>query len=359
MNYHSRLEKYRDFLRQEKNVQGVLLTDRTNIRYLCGFSGSCGYLLVTKKDAWFFTDFRYQEQSAREIGDLAKVEIFYNNAVETIFKKVKAARIKCLGVEKNISLQSYLTYVEEFAGKIEPITDHVRTLRQIKDEDELKSLKKAFAIADKAFADLLDEIKPGMTEIEVAARLEYSMKCFGSEAPSFSTIIAAGPNSSCPHAQPTMRKLKAGEMVKIDFGATWQGYHSDMTRTVFLGPATDKFKKVYEIVLRAQQKAIKALKPGMKCKDIDKIARDEIIEAGYGDYFGHGLGHSYGLEIHEAPSLSAKCDAEIEPGMTFTVEPGIYLPGWGGIRIEDSFLVEKDGLIKLTRTPNSLLQIKV
>ncbi len=359
MDYKIRLEEFRKALRKNKECQNILVTDHTNIRYLCGFSGSCGYLLVTPKDAWFFTDFRYQEQSAREIGDAARIEIFYNNSIETIFKRVKACKIKTLGVEKSISLQLYLNYVEEFKGEIKPVPDFVRILRQRKDAEEIKSIKKAFAIADKAFAMLIREIVPGMTETEVAARLEYHMKCNGSENPSFETIIASGPNSSCPHAHPTSRKLKKGEMVKIDFGATFNGYHSDMTRTIFLGPATAKFKEIYEIVASAQQAAINELAVGKSCRDIDKTARDLIAEAGYGDNFGHGLGHSLGLEIHEMPSLSAKCEMKIEPGMIFTVEPGIYLPGWGGIRIEDTFIVEEKGLVKLTKTPNSLLQLKV
>lgn len=359
MNYKSRIQEFKKIFKNEKDCQAILITDKTNIRYLCGFSGSCGYLLITGKDAWFFTDFRYQEQSAKEIGDVAKIEIFYNNAVETIFKKVKAAKIKNLGVEKSVSLQFYLTLVDQFSGKILPVGDYVRVLRQKKDEDELKSLKKAFSIADKAFAELMQVIKPGMTEIEVAARLEFAMKCLGSDEPSFSTIIASGPNSSCPHAQPSSRKLKKGEMVKIDFGAVYNGYHSDMTRTIFLGPATARFKEIYEIVLTAQQEAVNALKVGAKCNQIDQVARKVISDAGYGDHFGHGLGHSLGLEVHEAPSLSAKCEAVIEPGMYFTVEPGIYIPGWGGIRIEDVYLVKEDGLLKLTKTSNSMLQLKV
>lgn len=359
MNYKGRLEELRKHLNRNKSCQGILITDRTNIRYLCGFSGSTGYLLVTPKEAWFFTDFRYQEQSAREIGEVARIEIFYNNSLETIFKKVKACKIKALGVEKSISLQLYLNYVEEFKGEIVPMPDLVRIMRQHKEAEEIKCLKKAFSIADKAFAMLMQEIEPGMSETEVAAKLEYHMKCLGSEMPSFDTIIASGPNSSCPHAQPGNRKLKKGEMVKIDFGAVYKGYHSDMTRTVFLGPATAKFKKIYSIVAKAQKAAIEKLKVGVKCNEVDKAARDFICDAGFGDNFGHGLGHSLGLEVHEMPSLSAKCEAAVEPGMIFTIEPGIYLPGWGGIRIEDVFLVEKDGLKRFTKTPNSLLQLEV
>ncbi|GAB4269499.1 MAG: Xaa-Pro peptidase family protein [Candidatus Rifleibacteriota bacterium] len=356
MNYSERIKKYQKLFK--KDCQAVLVTDSTNIRYLCGFSGSCGFLLVTSKDTYFFTDFRYQEQSAKEIGNAAKIEIFASNSVATVFKRVKACKIKKLGVERSLSIGAYELYKKEFdGGTLVPVEDYVRQIRQIKDAYEIKCLKKAFSIADKAFANLMEIIKPGMTEIEVAAHLEFFMKKGGSDEPSFATIIASGPNSSCPHAHPTNRKLKQGEMVKIDFGAVYKGYHSDMTRTIFIGKSTAKFRQIYEIVAKAQSEAVKAIKPGKKCSDIDKVARDIISKAGFGENFGHGLGHSLGLDIHEMPSLAAKCVDEIKEGMLFTVEPGIYIPGWGGIRIEDVFLVEKDRLVKLTKTSNKLKEL--
>jgi Xaa-Pro aminopeptidase len=338
--------------------QAILVTGLNNIRYLCGFSGSSGQLLVTRKAAVFFTDFRYQQQSAAEIGDAAEIVVFKTTLAEALFARIKKLRIKKLALEKSISLNLYLAYKAEFSGEIIPVGGLVEDLRQIKDDSEVKNLKKAFAIADNAFAELMKIIKPGMTEAEVAAHLEFFMKTGGSEAPSFSTIIASGPNSACPHAHPTSRKLKKGEMVKIDFGAVFNGYHSDMTRTVFLGKADAKFKKVYSVVLEAQAKAIKELKAGKVCRDIDAVARKVITEAGYGEYFGHGLGHSLGLDVHEAPSLSPRCEEKIKPGVTFTVEPGIYLPGWGGVRIEDVFMVREKGLLQLTSTPNSLFEVK-
>ncbi|MDD3147148.1 MAG: aminopeptidase P family protein [Candidatus Riflebacteria bacterium] len=357
MNHSKRIAALRELFTD--NYNGMLITNLNNVRYLCGYSGSCGTLLVTKKDAVFFTDFRYQEQSAAEIGDAAEIVIFKNNQIETMKARIKKARIKALGVEKSINIRQFLLFSDEFKKDLYPTENLVERLRQIKDADELKSLKKAFAIADGAFAELMKVIKPGMTENEVAAHLEFFMKMAGSEAPSFATIIASGPNSSCPHHQPGSRKLKSGEMVKIDFGAVADGYHSDMTRTVFLGKATAKFKKIYATVLEAQKKAIKALKVGAICKDIDSVARKVITDAGYGDNFGHGLGHSLGLDVHEAPSLSQKCEDEVRPGVTLTVEPGIYLPGWGGIRIEDTFMVQEKGLLRLTNTPNDLFEVTI
>ena len=357
MNYPKRLAALRELFTE--NYNGLLITNLHNIRYLCGYSGSCGTLLVTKKEAIFFTDFRYQEQSAAEIGDTAEIVVFKNNLVKSLKARIKKARISALGVEKSLNIRQFLLFSDEFKLDLFPTESLVERLRQTKEADEVKSLKKAFEIADHAFAKLMKIVKPGMTEIEVAAHLEFFMKMAGSHAPSFDTIIASGPNSSCPHAQPGSRQLKKGDMLKIDFGAVYEGYHSDMTRTVFLGKATEKFKKIYGIVLEAQQKAIKAIKVGAVCKNVDAVARKVIADAGYGENFGHGLGHSLGLEVHEAPSLSKKCADKIKAGVAFTVEPGIYLPGWGGVRIEDVFLVKEKGLLQLTSTPNALYEVKV
>jgi Xaa-Pro aminopeptidase len=358
MNYSQRQKMFKELFSQNEKCDAVLVTDSSNVRYLCGFSGSCGYILATRNKTYFFTDFRYQEQSEQEVGDNANIIVFKDSFLKTVFKKIKACKVKKLGIERSLSVNTFLKLQEEFDGKVAPVSDHIRIQRRIKEKEELKMLKKAFKIADHAFGELMNKIKVGQTEVEVAALLEYFMKSNGSEMPSFSTIVASGPNSSCPHAQPTNRKIKNGDMVKIDFGAVYKGYHSDMTRTIFIGKATDKFKKIYNIVHKAQSEAIKALRVKAKCSDIDKIARNIITDAGYGDNFGHGLGHSFGLEVHESPSLSKKCEDIIEPGMTFTVEPGIYLPGWGGIRIEDSFMVEENKLVKLTRTPSAIYEVK-
>jgi len=341
-----------------KELQGIIITNLKNIRYLCGFSGSCGTLLVTRKSAYFFTDFRYQQQSAKEVCDAVEIVIFKNNLIDSLLKQVKKSKLKTLAVEKSISVNLYMFFNEKFGMDLLPVAGMVEDLRRCKSDDEIKSLKKAFSIADNAFAELIKIIKPGMTESQIAAHLEFFMKSSGSTEPSFSTIIASGPNSACPHASPGNRKIKKGEMLKIDFGAVYDGYHSDMTRTVFIGKATEKFKKVYDVVLTAQKEAIKALRVGAICKDIDAVARKVIADAGYGEYFGHGLGHSLGLDVHEAPSLSSKCEDKIVAGVTFTVEPGIYLPDWGGIRIEDVFLVKEKGLLKFTGSPNSIIEIK-
>ncbi len=354
--YKERIEKLQSALKKE--FQAVLVTDLSNIRYLCGYSGSNGALLVGKKSSTFFTDFRYKEQSAKEVGDTAEIIIIKDGLIVDIAKNIKKRKIKKMGIENSMSIGQYFACKEAFGIEMKQVGGLVNTLRQVKSADEIKNFKKAFSIADKAFAELMKVIKPGQTESEVAAHLEFFMKQGGSSYPSFETIIASGPNSACPHAHPTNRKLKKGEMLKIDFGATYNGYHSDMTRTIFLGKATPKFKEIYSIVLNAQKAAIDALKVGVVCKEIDGVARKVITDAGYGECFGHGLGHSLGLEIHESPSLSPTCADKIKPGMAFTVEPGIYLPGWGGIRIEDVYIIKEKGKTRLTATPNELFELK-
>ncbi|MBU1108189.1 MAG: aminopeptidase P family protein [Candidatus Riflebacteria bacterium] len=357
MNHAQRISQLRNSFTD--NYQAFLVTSPNNVQYLSGFSGSCGTLLITRQHTIFFTDFRYKEQSVAQIGNVARIVVFKKSLADSLSKEIKKAKITDLGIEKSMRLNLFLAYSEHFKVQLVPVDGLVENLRQIKDADELACLKKAFRIADDSFAELMKVIKPGMRETEVAAHLEFFMKMRGSEDPSFATIIASGPNSSRPHAQVSSRKLKVGEMVKIDFGAVFGGYHSDMTRTVFLGKATAKFKKIYNTVLQAQTKAIEALKVGVVCRKVDAAARKIISDAGYGENFGHGLGHSLGLDVHEAPSLSKRCVDKVAAGMFFTVEPGIYLPGWGGIRIEDTFMVQPNGLLRLTLTPNRLLEIDV
>lgn len=355
MDYKSRIKMLRDQF--TSNYNAMLVTNLANIRYLCGYSGSNGTLLITKRKALFFTDFRYEEQSKKEVGDAAEIVVIQRNAQKTIYERIKKLGIKALAIEKSLPLGKFLDLSKNYSGELVPTEGLVESLRQIKEKEEETFLKKAFSIADNAFAELMKVIKPGLTEVEVAAKLEFLMKSQGSSMPSFDTIIASGPNSACPHHQPTDRVLKKGEMVKIDFGATYMGYHSDMTRTVFLGKATKQFKKIYEIVFEAQSKAIAFAKIGIKCSDVDAVAREVIAKAGYGENFGHGLGHSLGLDIHESPSLSASCNDIIKENHIFTFEPGIYLPGWGGIRIEDVYMIKKSKLVRYTNTPNELLEI--
>lgn len=343
-----------------KNYEAVIITNLKNVRYLCDYTGSNGTLLVTKKSAIFFTDFRYQEQCQKEINGCAEIAIVKNGDSKFIFEIINKLGLKSLGIEKTLSLETYLDYAKNFkGGKLIPTENLVEELRQHKNKDEVNSLQTAFEIADKSLEMLIKDITLGMSEIEIAALLEFYMKLNGSEMPSFDTIVASGSNSSCPHHQPTERKIQNGEMLKIDFGATYNGYHSDMTRTFFIGKADEKFKKIYNIVAEAQKKAIESIKIGIECKKIDAVARKVITDAGYGKNFGHGLGHSFGLEIHEKPAFSPLNPSKVEIGHTYTVEPGIYIPEWGGVRIEDSFVVTRNGLTKFTNFPNGLIELNL
>lgn len=238
-----------------------------------------------------------------------------------------------------------------------PLKGKVDALRRIKSEEELTYLARAEEIGDIAFEKILKIIKPGMTELEVAAELEYLMKKEGAETTSFSTIIASGLNSSMPHAIPGNKKLEVGDFVTMDFGCKVEGYCSDMTRTIVLGKASEKQKEIYNVVLKAQLASLEAIKAGVTGQSVDKVARDIITEAGYGDCFGHGLGHSVGLFIHEGPRLSVADETVLQAGMTETVEPGIYVPGFGGVRIEDMVVVTEDGYRNLAHSPKELIEI--
>jgi Xaa-Pro aminopeptidase len=354
MNYKKRLETLKEQLQSEKDV--LFITNLSNIRYLCGFSGSTGELLVSRQGAFFFTDFRYVEQAKNEVTTEVETVIMARGQSKQVYSKIKELEADRVLVENSLALGKYLELCENFE-RVAPAPGLIEEIRKAKEPAEEELLKKAFDIADSAFARLMGCIKPGMTELEVAAELEYYMKLAGSAQPSFDTIIASGPNAACPHHQPTTRVIQSGEMVKIDFGATYAGYHSDMTRTVFMGKSTDRFKEIYNLVLEAQKTAIAKAKVGIKCSDVDAAAREVITKAGYGEYFGHGLGHSLGLNVHESPSLSPTCDEPIKENQIFTFEPGIYLPDWGGVRIEDVYMVKQDGLVRYTNTPNLLLEI--
>jgi len=338
-------------------VDAFLVTGLSSIRYLCGFTGSAGCLLLDRRKSVFFTDFRYQEQSAQEIRKSAEIVVFKTSSMEAVGEYLTTCPVKVLGIEGSLAVEQLETLKKTLRNEIRILNQIPEQIRWCKDEKEIKALRKVFQISDKAFARIVKFIKPGRKEIDIAAKLEFILRKSGSEGPSFSTIVASGERAACPHAQPTKKKIESGEMLKIDFGATFDGYRSDMTRTVFLGKATPRFKEIYGIVLEAQRRAIAAIKPGVPCKDVDAAARDYIASKGFGENFGHGTGHALGLDVHEPPRLSAKSSEVLAEGMVVTVEPGIYIPGWGGVRIEDVFVVRSSGPERLTHTPNELLEI--
>lgn len=352
MNKH--LQKFQALL-QEKALDCVIVSNLKNLRYASGFSGSAAILLVFADKAILFTDFRYMEQAAQESPDCEIVQ-HGGNIYADIAKATSTA--KSVGYE-----ESYVT-VETFAHMQKAMPDKkwlglkLDGLRMIKDEQELSYIEEAVRIADAAFSRLLPQVRLGMTELEAAALLEYYIKQCGGSKTSFPTIVASGKRSSLPHGQPTDKKIDAGEFVLFDFGAVYEGYCSDITRTVVMGEPDDKQREIYDLVLKAQMAAINALKPGITGSEGDSYARNIIADAGYGDMFGHGTGHSLGLNIHEEPRLSPANKTILQPNMLLTVEPGVYIPDWGGVRIEDLLVVTEEGARILTQTDKQLLQIQ-
>jgi len=343
----------------EQKLDAVIITKPTNRRYLSGFTGSNGYLLMTTQENILLTDFRYTEQASKEAPDF-KVIQYQLPLTNTLRELTATHKLSRIGLEREtITLGIY----EEFTAgipdvKLVPITDPVDHLRRVKLPHELDCIKKAAEITDKAFLHILDFIRTGMTENEVAVELEFFMKRLGSERNAFEIIVASGVRGALPHGVASSKIVNKGEMVTLDLGCVYQGYHSDMTRTIFLGKPEPVQREIYELVLRAQEAVLQAIQPGMTGMQADTIARNIISKAGYGDYFGHGLGHSVGLDIHEEPRLAPHDASILEPGMVVTVEPGVYLPNWGGVRIEDLIVITSDGCDIISKSPKELLIVE-
>lgn len=337
-------------------ADGVLVTKPENMQYFSGFSGGEGALVITEDEAILITDFRYTEQAEQETEDfvIVKQERALTTEVVDVLKKYAS---KILVEQNHMQLETYLTITKEFPDRTWVPTE-LDSLRIIKDEAEIELIKKAVSISDQAFTEVLSVIKAGMTEIEVAAELEYQMRKSGSERPAFPTIVASGVRGSLPHGTASDKIIQEGELVTMDFGAVYRGYHSDITRTVCVGKASQKQKELYHIVLDAQLNGLATVCAGKQNNAVDMAARYVITQHGYAENFGHGLGHGVGLEIHEWPRLSPKAEPMVlESGMVVTVEPGIYIPGFGGIRIEDTVVVTSNGCNKLTQSTKKLLEL--
>lgn len=342
---------------QKSGVDAALITSDVNVRYYSGFSGNSSQLLITQDSKLFFTDFRYTEQAEAET-DFTVVETKANERVKTIFEYVKNKKAGKVGVDlSDISFTAYESYLEYIgAGDIVDLSPAVNAQRCIKDEHELELIAKGAKCNDELFAHLCGLLKPGLSEMDIKAEIVYYMNKRGAET-AFAPIVASGPNSSLPHATPTARKLAAGDFVTMDYGSKFDGYCSDFTRTVAISHIDKEMQKVYDIVNRAAGKAFETLGAGVGAKAVDAAARDYISAAGYGDAFGHGLGHGVGLFIHEAPTLNAISDAVLEPGMVITIEPGIYLKGRYGVRIEDICVVDKNGFTNFSAAPREMIII--
>lgn len=357
-----RHERVRELLKK-KGMDAVLVSSPANIRYISGFTGNESYLYLSEARKVILTDSRYTLQAKEEGEGFQVLTISQERGYSMLLSELlREDRVACLGFEDEAMLYGTVKKLQDKAGIPEEnwigLGGELSALRVIKEEEEIDCLAQAERIGDEAFTYILDRIRPGRTELEVAADLDYFMRTHGAEDNSFDTIVASGYHSAMPHAVPTSKPLEWGDFITIDFGCKYHGYCSDMTRTVVLGKADERQKEIYGIVLDAQEAALKGLCPGMTGIQADRIARKMIGQAGYGEYFGHGLGHSVGLEIHEKPALSPKDETILKAGMIETVEPGIYVPDFGGVRIEDMVLLTKTGCRNLTASPKELIEIR-
>ncbi|UJF31268.1 M24 family metallopeptidase [Paenibacillus hexagrammi] len=352
-----RLERLRKQM-QQLDLPAIFITNAFNRHYLTGFTGSAGYVLITMERAMLLTDFRYMTQAP---GQAVHYEVIEHKpkVVESIRELLQQQGISKLAFEQaDITYGDYLSYQAGLSGiEFVPTNRIVEQIRFIKDDAELQIMQEAADLADATFSHILSFLRPGAVEKDIALEIEMFIRKNGGTSTSFETIVASGERSALPHGKASDRVLQNHEFVKLDFGAYYKGYCSDITRTVMLGQPTDKHKEIYDIVLEAQLHCLENLKPGITGREGDAYARDIITRHGYGDYFGHGTGHGLGMEIHESPRLSKTEDTILTPGMVVTVEPGIYLPGFGGVRIEDDVVITDSGIKILTHSTKDFLII--
>ncbi len=352
-----RLAALRALLVNEQ-LDAVIVTKYVNLHYFSGFRGDDTTLVISAERAVLVTDSRYTEQAKMQAPLYELVEQ-KDGLLQKTADVVKEIGCQKVGFEGNALIYDDFAKLTELMPGVEFKTPlKLDVLREIKDSTEIKLIRKACGIADAAFEDILGFIRPGVTELAVAARMEGKMRELGAEEPAFKTIVASGLRGALPHGIATDKTIGQGELVTLDFGAMYKGYCSDMTRTICVGKADERQREIYEAVLSAQKLALTLIKPGAAGKAVDAAAREELDRHGLGEYFGHGLGHSLGLEIHEAPRLSrlSTCEALV-PGMLITDEPGVYIPGWGGIRIEDTVLVTETGSEALISSDKELIEL--
>ena len=355
-DFSDRLARLYDKLAAEE-VDALLITKLANVTYFSGFRGDSTALLIGKDIRKLITDGRYTEQAVREAKNFTLVE-----QTEGLYKKIvdelKISHCRKIGVEGNVMTVAERDYLAKELDGFEFKSVALDTLRQVKDAAEIECIRRACQIADDAFAKILPVIKPGVREVDIAAELEYFMRRLGSERAAFTTIVASGWRGSLPHGTASDKKICAGELVTFDFGATFKGYCSDITRTICVGKASAEQRKIYDAVKAAQAYGLEVITAGKSGKDIDAAVRDKLTASGYGDYFVHGLGHGVGLEIHEEPRLSKLSKSEnLLPNMIVTDEPGVYIENFGGVRIEDTVLVTSGAAQPLTRSPKILIEL--
>lgn len=343
----------------DSSTDAALITSEINRRYFTGFKSSAGIALITRKSAYFLVDFRYIESAEKNVQNFEVIQL--ENSARQLSDIFESENIKTVAVEgESLTVSELENYKNKFKNiefETSSLSPAISKLRSVKTETEISDIITAQRIAERAFDEVLNDIKPGKTEREIALRLDYLMQKYGSSGVSFETIVISGAKTSMPHGVPSDKPIKDGELLLFDFGAVYNGYHSDMTRTVAVGDVSEEIKEVYDIVLTAQEKAIAGARNSLKSHEYDAIARDYIASKGYGKNFGHSLGHGVGLEIHEAPFTSPSNSCELKSGMVVTVEPGIYLAGKFGIRIEDMLVIADNSASDITKTPKKLIKI--
>ncbi|MCM3627333.1 Xaa-Pro peptidase family protein [Paenibacillus glycanilyticus] len=342
----------------KQSLEAIIIGSEHNRRYLSGFTGSSGTVVITLQEQFLFTDFRYMTQAPQQAASFQVIE--HGPKVIADIRDLLAGKgIRAAAFEQDQVVYSQYAAWSEALGdiKLTPVAGLVEDLRMIKDDAELQIMQEAADLADATFRHVQQFIKPGVKESEIALEMEMYMRSHGATSSSFDTIVASGERSALPHGVASERVIGNNEFVKLDFGAYYKGYCSDLTRTVVVGTPTDKHREIYDIVLEAQLHALEHIRPGMTGHEADALTRDIITKYGYGDKFGHSTGHGLGMEIHEYPRLARNSDTILTPGMTVTVEPGIYLPGFGGVRIEDDIVITESGIKILTSSPKQLITL--
>jgi Xaa-Pro aminopeptidase len=334
---------------RDDHLDGMFIANMENIRYLSGFTGSDAALLLTEGEAYFLADSRYTTQAKEEVSGFEIIE--YKKKIEGLSVLMNDLGLRRMGFEPQHVTYQLHKEISERVGPCEliPVDENLRGIRAIKEDDEIARTREAIDIATRSLRENIERIKPGVQEREIALELEFSMRRNGADAIAFDTIVASGGRSALPHGKSSAKEVQKGDSIIIDFGICYRGYHSDETCTFFCGKPSLRQREVYQIVKDAHDKAIASVRAGKTAKELDAIARGYIADAGYGDYFGHGTGHGVGLAVHEEPVIGPESRDIVEKGMIFTIEPGIYIPGWGGVRIEDMILVTESGCEVLTQ----------
>ncbi len=350
--YDSRVARFREWMKAE-NLDAMLVSSAPNVRWLTGFAGE-GLLVADAEGLLLCTDSRYVVAASEEAPD---VEVAADRShLDEAIEGLSVGEPERVGFESaHLAYASYEKLEEELSGsELAPCVDEIKRLRAVKDADEVETIRRAAATADAAFEQWRADLRPGVTERSAAMELHRLMVEGGAEKPSFEIIMASGPNGAKPHARPTNRKIARDELIVVDWGAVVEGYCSDCTRTIVLGEPDERQREVWEAVRSAQLAALEALEPDMECREVDEIARELLRERGWEEEFGHGLGHGVGLEVHENPTLSQRSEQKLEVGMVVTIEPGVYIEGWGGVRLEELVVVTEEGADAITLAPYDL-----